>query len=113
MGFTDYQVLVLLSLACMNAMCGGIVVFFCYAIIRFKEFRDGLIEAIQDGDEIFHWKDAKSFGYFVGGCVSAWFTMDMAGVLAYEKMFDVGPMAFLGILITVTFSLWGIAWKKG
>lgn len=112
MGFTDYQVLVLLSLALINGICGGIVVFFCYVVIRFVEFRKGLIEAIQDGDEIFHWKDARSFGYFVAGCVSGWFTMDMAGIFVYEKMFDVGPMAFLAIPITVTFSLWGIAWKK-
>lgn len=110
--FTDYQVLILAGAALMNMVCCGLVVYVCYVVIRFKEFRSGLTQAIQDGDNIFHWIDAKSFGFFVAGWLSAWFTMNIAWVFVYEKMFDVGPMAFVGLFIGVTFTLWGIAWKR-
>jgi hypothetical protein len=96
----------------LNLAAAGFGVFGAYSIIRFAGFRDALKEAIQDADTKFHWIDAKSFSSFVAGWFSAWFTMNVGGVLLYEKMFEVGPMAFLGIFITVTFTLWGIAWKK-
>jgi hypothetical protein len=111
-GFTDYQILVLLCMGGMNFVCASLVVFVCYALVRFQTFREGLSEAIQDGDKVFHWVDAKSFGFFVAGCLSAWFTMNLAFIFAYGKMFEVGPDIFLGIFVSVTFALWGIAWKK-
>lgn len=110
--FSDYQLLVLATLLIMNTVCASLTVFTCYSLIRFKEFREKLTEAIQDGDKIFHWVDAKSFGNFVAGCLAAWFTMNIGGAIAYEKMFELGPMGFLGVFITITFTLWGIAWKK-
>jgi hypothetical protein len=112
MRFTDYQALIISFSALLNLICCCLVVFTCYTVVRFKEFRDALTEAIQDGDKVFHWVDAKSFGYFIAGWLSAWFTMNVAFVFAYEKMFDLGPLGFLGMFIGVTFTLWGIAWKK-
>ncbi len=112
MKFTDYQVLILLVMAGMNLVCAFIVVFVCYALIRFREFREGIVEAIQNGDKIYHWNDAKSFGFFIAGFLAAWFTMNVSGVFAYAKMFDMGSMAFIGLFVAITFTLWGIAWKK-
>jgi hypothetical protein len=112
MNLTDYQILILLFQAVLNAVCAAIVVFVCYSLIRFKEFREKLSEAIQDGDKVFHWIDAKSFGFFVAGYLCAWFTMNLAGVFAFAKMFDLGAMAFLSLFVAITFTLWGIAWKK-
>lgn len=112
MKFTDYQLLILLVLVGMNTVCAFIVVFVCYALIRFREFREGIVEAIQNGDKIYHWNDAKSFGFFIAGYLAAWFTMNVSAVFAYAKMFDLGAMAFVGLFVAITFTLWGIAWKK-
>lgn len=112
MNFTDYQTLILVCSAVMNLICCCIVVFVCYALIRFKEFREGFIEAIQDGDNVFNWLDAKSFGFFIAGFLSAWFTMNMSFIFAFAKMFELGPMGFIGLFIGVTFTLWGIAYKR-
>ncbi len=110
--FTDYQLLVLAVMALMNMICGFLLWFVCYALIRFPKFREGLTQAIQNGDEIFHWIDAKSFGFFVAGYLSAWFTMNIAGIIVFAKMFGAGEIVFIGVFISVTFALWGIAWKK-
>lgn len=112
MTFTDYEFLILLVMAILNLICAFLVVFVCYAMIRFKEFREGIVEAIQNGDKVYHWNDAKSFGFFIAGYLAAWFTMNIAGVFAYERLFDIGAMAFLGLFVAITFTLWGIAWKK-
>jgi hypothetical protein len=109
---TDYQIIIIVVMVLMNLICAFIVVFVCYALIRFKEFREAIVEAIQNGDKIYHWIDAKSFGFFVAGFLSAWFTMNMSGAFVYAKMFDVGAMAFIGLFVAITFTLWGIAWKK-
>lgn len=109
---TDYQIIIIVVMVLMNLICAFIVVFVCYALIRFKEFREAIVEAIQNGDKIYHWIDAKSFGFFVAGFLAAWFTMNMSGAFAYAKMFDIGAMAFIGLFVAITFTLWGIAWKK-
>jgi hypothetical protein len=108
----DYQKLILFVLFFMDLLAAGITVFSCYAVIRFDKLRKAMAEAIQDGDEKYHWIDAKSFGFFVAGWISALFTMNMAIVFAFASMFDIGPMAFIGLFVGVTFTLWGIAWKK-
>lgn len=112
MRYTDYQSLILSCAALMNVVCCGLVIYVCYIILRFKEFREGLVQAIQNGDGIFHWIDAKSFGFFVAGWLSAWFTMNITFVFVYAKMFEIGPMSFIGLFVGVTFTLWGIAWRK-
>lgn len=109
---TQYQKIVLVDWCTMNVFCSSIVVFMCYSLIRFPKFREGLIEAIQDGDSIFHWVDAKSFGFFIAGFLCALFTMNITFILVYEKMFELGPFGFVGFFTAVTFTLWGIAWKK-
>jgi hypothetical protein len=108
----DYQKLTLFVLFFMDALAGGIVVFSCYALVRFEKFRRALTQAIQDGDEVFHWTDAKAFGFFVAGWICALFTMNMALVFAFARMFDIGSGAFLTLFVGITFTLWGIAWKK-
>lgn len=108
----DYQKLILFVLVFMDTLAAGLCVFSCYAVIRFEKLRKAMAEAIQDGDEKYHWIDAKAFGFFVAGWICALFTMNMALVFAFAHMFDLGPMAFLGLFVTVTFTLWGIAWKK-
>jgi hypothetical protein len=110
--FTDYQILIIACLGFLNMVCAGIVWLFCFALIRYKGFRDGLVEAIQNGDKVYHWADAKSFGFFLAGYLCAWFTMNLGGIFAFAKMFEIGPMGFLGLFVGVTFTLWGIAWKK-
>lgn len=112
MKFTDYQILILLLIALLNLVCCFIVAFISYALIRFKEFRTSLSEAIQDGDNIYHWKDAKSFGFFIAGYLSAWFCMNIAGTFAFAKMFNIEAMAFLGLFVGITFTLWGISYRK-
>lgn len=96
----------------LNVVCCSIVVFFCYALIRFEEFRASLREAIQDGDKVYNWVDAKSFGFFIAGYLCAWFTCNIGGAFAFAKMFDMGAMAFLAVFVGVTFTLWGISYKK-
>jgi len=81
-------------------------------VIRFHEFRSGLVQAIQDGDNIFHWKDAKSAAHLVAGCLSAMFTMGITLIFIYSKSFDPGSIAILVLFCGVTFTLWGLAWKK-
>jgi hypothetical protein len=110
--FTDYQVMVLITWSAMNLLCGFLVVFTCYALVRYPRFREGLSQAIQNGDNIFHWIDAKSFGFFVAGFLCALFTMNITWIFVYEKMFELGPFGFVGFFTAVTFTLWGIAWKK-
>lgn len=109
---TDYQIMVLTTWSGMNIFCGFITVFTCYCLIRFPDFRAGLVEAIQDGDKVFHWDDAKSFGLFIAGFLCALFTMNIAWILIYEKMFDLAPFGFVGFFTAVTFTIWGIAWKR-
>lgn len=109
---SDYQIIILAVMFIMNLGAAVFGVFVSYSIIRFEWFRAAAREAIQDADDKFHWHDAKSFSLFVAGWFSAWFTMNIAGIFLYEKMFGVEPMLFLGLFITVTFTLWGIAWKK-
>jgi hypothetical protein len=108
----DYQKLVLFVLIFMDGLAAAMVVFSGYAVVRFPRLRKALEEAIQDGDEKYHWIDAKSFGFFVAGWISALFTMNMALVFAFARMFDLGPMGFIALFVAVTFTLWGIAWKK-
>lgn len=110
--FTDYQLLVITSVGFMDIIASVIVWFVVYALIRYDGFRRGATEAIQDGDEKFHWMDAKNVSYLVAGFLCALFTMHIAGILMYAKMFDTGPMLFLGLFVAATFSLLGIAWKK-
>lgn len=109
---SDYQLIILAFMFILNMAAAGFGVFLSYSIIRFKGLQEAVKEAIQDADTKFHWVDAKSFSSFVAGWFAAWFNMNIGGVIAYEKMFDTGPLAFLGICVTVMFTLWGIAWKK-
>ncbi len=109
---TDYQIMIIISMLIVNSVCALIVIFFCYAVIKYSEFRSGLIEAIQDGDKVFNWVDAKSFGSFVAGCICAWFTMNMSGTFAFAQLFDTSTLGFVALFTTITFALWGIAWKK-
>lgn len=109
---TDYQVLVIICGVLMDSVCAWIIIFFCYAVVNYSEFRTGLVEAIQNGDKVFHWMDAKRFGSFVAGGINAMFTMNITCIFVYEKMFELGPLGFVGFFTAVTFTLWGIAWKR-
>jgi len=112
MSLTEYQLLILGVLVFMNIICGYLVVYLSYTAIAYKELRDKISEAVQDGDGVFHWKDAKAFGSFVAGCLCAIFTMNLGGIFAMFRLFDLGSMAFLSLFVGITFTLWGIAWKK-
>jgi hypothetical protein len=81
-------------------------------MLRFEQLRVHLLQSAQDGDNVTHWVDAKNVVYLILGLFSSWFTADIAGLFVYSKMFDVAPMAFLAMFITVSFTLLGIAWKK-
>ena len=112
MRFDDYQIIILFILTFMDSIVAGIIIFFCYAVVRFKRLQDAMVESIQDGDEVYHTQDARHFGFYVAGALCALFTMNMALAFAFARMFDTGPMIFLGLFVTITFTLWGIAWKK-
>jgi hypothetical protein len=112
MALDYYQLLILGIIIFMNILCGYLIVYTSYAAIAYKELRDSIKEAVQDGDKIFHWKDAKAFGSFVAGCLCAIFTMNLGGAFAMFRMFDLGSISFLSLFVGITFTLWGIAWKK-
>jgi hypothetical protein len=109
---TDYQVLVLVIMAIINTAVACAGAFIGHCILRFESFRNHLLQSAQDGDNITHWNDAKNVVYLILGLFAAWFTTDVGGLFLYSQMFDVGPMAFLGLFIAVSFTLLGIAWKK-
>jgi len=110
--FTDYQLLVLTLTAVLNCVCCGITILFCYGLVKWKGFRDAVAEAIQDNDKAYNWVDARNVGLFVAGYLCAWFTMNITSIFVYNKMFETGPLFVIGTFVAVTFTLWGIAWKK-
>lgn len=110
--FTDYQLLVLALSGVLNLICCCVVIFVCYAIVKWESFRSAVAEAIQDNDKAYNWIDARNVGLFVAGYLCAWFTMNITTVFVYNKMFEAGPLFVIGTFIAVTFTLWGIAWKK-
>lgn len=109
---TDYEILVLLIMGIINVAVAASAAFIGHCILKFEDLRKHILQSVQDGDEITHKDDGKHVVYLILGLFSAWFTTDIAGLFLYKKMFDVGPMAFLGLFIGVTFTLLGIAWKK-
>jgi len=109
---TDYQILVLVIMFIMNIAVASTAAYIAYCILRFESFRRHLLQSAQDGDNITHWNDAKNVVYLILGLFSSWFTTDIAGLFVYSKMFDLGPMSFLGLFVAVSFTLLGIAWKK-
>jgi len=112
MDISDYQILVLAVGVLMDSVCAFVIIFFSYLMVNYEKFRSGLVEAIQNGDKVFHWMDAKRFASFVAGGINAIFTMNITLVFLYAKMFDAGPVTFIIIFGGITFALWGIAWKK-
>ena len=110
--FTDYQILVLAVIFFTDLISACVVWFVCFALIRFDKFRNAVSEAIQNADEKFHWQDAKNVSYLVAGFLSASFTANIIGIFVYAQLFDVGPAALVTLLVGVTFTLFGIAWKK-
>jgi len=96
----------------MNISVTLFAAFCCWLIVRFKEFRDHLLQAAQDGDNITHWVDGKNVVSLVLGLFSAWATFNIILLFVFHKMFDTGPGALVGLMITITFTLLGIAWKK-
>lgn len=107
-----YEWGICLSAGILNGAVCGIVVFSAFGIIRFEGFRSVVSEAVQDADGKFHWLDARNFAFLVAGFLSAWFTMNLAFIFCFSKMFDPGPLAVLVFFSGITFTLWGIAWKK-
>jgi hypothetical protein len=112
LGMTDYQIWVLVIMAIINTAVALTAAYLGYCILKFEGLRTHLLQSAQDGDNVTHWVDAKNVVYLILGLFSAWFTTDIAGLFVYSKMFDYGPMAFLGLFIAVSFTLLGIAWKK-
>lgn len=109
---TDYQILVLVIMGIINTAVAFTGAYVGHCILRFPEFRSHLLHAAQDGDGITHYNDAKNVVYLILGLFSAWFTTDVGGLFLYNKMFEIGPMAFMGTFVAITFTLLGIAWKK-
>jgi hypothetical protein len=97
----------------MDLIFSAIVCFFSYAVIKFKELRSAMAEAIQNGDKIFHWLDAKRFSCFVAGCIMFVFTINVIGVFLFASLeIAWSSLVFIGMLFGVTFTLWGVAWKN-
>lgn len=109
---TEYQLLILMNIGFINFVGAGGVVFVSWALVRFAGLREAAKEAMQDGDKVFHRSDAKFVSHTIAGWFSAWFTLNIAGAIAYEKMFTVEAGAFIAVFASITFALWGIAWKK-
>jgi hypothetical protein len=109
---TDYQALIIILSAIMHFTIAGIILFACWAIVRFKGSRDALAEAIQDGDKVYHWKDAERFVLLVAGCFSAVFTMDIVTIILFALLFNPYSIAIILIFCAVTFNLFNKAWKK-
>jgi len=80
--------------------------------VKFKDVRNHILEAAQDGDRVTNWIDGKNVVSLVLGLINAWFTWNLILVFVYHKMFDTGPAALVGLMVTITFTLLGIAWKK-
>lgn len=108
----DYQIATIILAVFMYSVCAWLIIFFTFSVIKYGEFRKGLVEAIQDGDNIFHWKDAKSAAFLVAGSISAMFTMGITLIFIYANKIDTGAIALIGLFTAITFTLWGIAWKK-
>lgn len=109
---TNYELLIVLSAGLLNFSICLLVVSAAFCLIRFDGFRLAVAQAIQDADGAFHWVDARNFAFIIAGFLCAWFTMNLGFIFCYARMFDPGPGAFIIFFTTVTFTLWGIAWKK-
>ncbi len=109
---TSYEVWCICVAVGMNISGACFVAFCCWLIVRFEEVRKHILQATQDGDNVTHWTDGKNVVSLILGLFSAWFTLNLIMVFVYHKMFDTGPGALVGLMVTITFTLLGIAWKK-
>lgn len=110
--FTDYQYIIIFVMIFMDLISSGLVIYFCYCLFRFSELRKAAAQAIQDGDEIFHWSDAKNITYLVAGLLCGLFTMNLGCAFAFAQMFQAEHIVFITVFAGATFTLLGIAWKK-
>lgn len=109
---TEYEISCVIVWAYMNIIVSALSIFIMRTVLKFPEFRKGLVQGIQDNDNAFHAADIDRTIFRICGLVSANFTMNIVGVCFYHKMFDIGPIAVITLFIGVTFTLFGIAWKK-
>jgi len=109
---TSYEVWCICVTIGLNVVVSCLITFACWLIVKFKDVRDHILEAAQDGDKVTHWTDGKNVVSLVLGLLSAWFTSNLIMIFVYNKMFEVGPGGLMLTMIGITFTLLGIAWKK-